>query len=418
LANYYRFKGDTSSAKRFCAAAISLALSTGNTKWHSHTLHNLAWVEWELGDYSASQMHANEAQRLAIISADLYREARALDIEATCCYTLGNYIKAMFLCIRARDLLGLCGMSYGALDYHIMNTQAEIHRLKSEYVEAHSIHNTILEGTAIQDPHTYGLALVNVAELDVMIGGPKGDVQKNCDTARKIFHTIGYAAGVTMCDIILANLYLREGDALTAKNIFERCIKLTVGANREILSSCLEQLGDASRWGALDGMSSWTTIFLVNSLKRKEKLGIYKALRSLGDIFLAQHDEHTAISLFKIALEGFTWMDVHHSRAECMLRLGDISKAHGDLLKAVELWEAARPLFQRSSQAQQVQHVNQRVTGISKDVLKQHRNNLARLAELNAPAGTVEELEDDLSDIENLDKMGIGEEKEPGLIVA
>jgi hypothetical protein len=32
-------------------------------------------------------------------------------------------------------------------------------------------------------------------------------------------------------------------------------------------------------------------------------------------------------------------------------------------------------------------------------VLEQHRDNLARLAELNAPAGAVEELEDDLPDI-------------------
>jgi hypothetical protein len=43
---------------------------------------------------------------------------------------------------------------------------------------------------------------------------------------------------------------------------------------------------------------------------------------------------------------------------------------------------------------------------------------LARLAELNAPAGTVEELEDDLSDIEDLDKVDISDEKEFDLIAA
>jgi hypothetical protein len=51
-------------------------------------------------------------------------------------------------------------------------------------------------------------------------------------------------------------------------------------------------------------------------------------------------------------------------------------------------------------------------------MLEQHRNNLAHLAELNAPAGTVQELEDDLSDIEDLDKMDIGDGKELGLIAA
>jgi hypothetical protein len=67
-----------------------------------------------------------------------------------------------------------------------MNTQAEIHRHKSEYVEAHSIHNSILEGTSVQDPFLYGFALINVTEIDVLIGAPKNDVQRNCDRARQM----------------------------------------------------------------------------------------------------------------------------------------------------------------------------------------------------------------------------------------
>ncbi|KAJ7900508.1 hypothetical protein B0H13DRAFT_2336531 [Mycena leptocephala] len=101
-----------------------------------------------------------------------------------------------------------------------------------------------------------------------------------------------------------------------------------------------------------------------------------------------------------------------------MLRFGDISLGHGDLLKAVEFWEAARPLFERSSQAKQVQNINERLAGIDEDVLEQHRKNLARLAELNVPTGTVEELEDDLSDIDDLDKVDINDEKELDLIAA
>ncbi|KAJ7925559.1 P-loop containing nucleoside triphosphate hydrolase protein [Mycena leptocephala] len=198
LANYYQMKGDISSAMKFCAAAISLALSTGNTKWHSQGLQNLAWVEWTLGDYSAAQVHAIESQRLALISADLFREAQALNIEATCCYTLGDYTKAMSLCIRARDLLGLCGMSHGSLDHGIMNKQAEIHRLKSEYVEACSIHAKILEGSTIQDPYSYGITLLNVAEIDVMVDAPKNDVQRNCDRARQILDPLGNVGGVIL----------------------------------------------------------------------------------------------------------------------------------------------------------------------------------------------------------------------------
>jgi tetratricopeptide (TPR) repeat protein len=417
LANYYQRNGDTSSATKFCGAAISLAISTGHTKLHSLGLWNLAFVQWNLGDYSTAQVHAMEAQRLAIISSDLYREAQALNMEAVCCNSLGNYTKAISLCIRARDLLGLCGMSHGTLDFGVMSTQAELHRFKSEYVEAHSIHTRVLKNTSIQDPYNYGFALFNVTEIDVIIGTPKDDVHRNCDTARKMLNTVGHAEAVTMCDIILADLYLREGDSLAARTIFKRCLKLSLGSS-QVTSYCLERLGDASCWGNLVGMSSWTTMFLVNSLKRKEKRGIYKALQSLGDLFLYQNDEHTATSLFTVALEGFTQMDVHRSRAECMLRLGDISMAHGDLLKAVEFWEAARPLFEHSSQAKQVQGIDERIANISENVLEQHRHNLACLAELNAPVGTIEELEDDLSDIEDLDKMDIGNEKELDLIAA
>jgi predicted unusual protein kinase regulating ubiquinone biosynthesis (AarF/ABC1/UbiB family) len=110
-------------------------------------------------------------------------------------------------------------------------------------------------------------------------------------------------------------------------------------------------------------------------------------------------------------------MDVHRSRAECMLQLGDISKGQGNLLMAVEFWKAARPLFERSLQAKQVQHIDEKVANISKDVLKQHRNNLVHLAELSALAGTVEELDNDLSD-EDLAKIDMGDVKEPGLIAA
>jgi hypothetical protein len=154
-------------------------------------------------------------------------------------------------------------------------------------------------------------------------------------------------------------------------------------------------------------MSTWTTVYLANSIKFKEKLGINKALQFLGDIFLAQADEDTAFSLFITALEGFTYMDVHRNRAECMLRLGDISKGHGDMLKAVEFWDAARPLFSRSSQTKQIEMIDERLASVGENVLEQHRRSLACLMEIKAPTGIMEEAEDDLSDIEEQDVDGV-----------
>ncbi|KAJ7703831.1 hypothetical protein B0H16DRAFT_1704952 [Mycena metata] len=148
-------------------------------------------------------------------------------------------------------------------------------------------------------------------------------------------------------------------------------------------------------WEGSQHPPSWSTVFLAHSLKTKERLNIQKAFQFLGDVFLKENDEATAVSLFTAALEGFMEMDVHRSRAECIIRLGDISKKNGDFLRALELWETARPLFERSSQSKQVQNIDKRLAGINEEVKQQHRLNLARLAELNAPAGNVEELEED-----------------------
>jgi tetratricopeptide (TPR) repeat protein len=149
LSDYYRRNFDISTAKKFCETAISIALSTGNTKMQSQALINLGWINWHHGDYFTAKVHANEAERLARISADLHSEAQALRIASMCCHSLGNYQQSILLCSRARDLLALCSMSGGNLDHGIMNTQAEIHKLKSEYVSARSIYFMILQETSV-----------------------------------------------------------------------------------------------------------------------------------------------------------------------------------------------------------------------------------------------------------------------------
>jgi tetratricopeptide (TPR) repeat protein len=265
LTTYFCATDDIPKGQMFCETAISLALSTQNTKMQSYALSSLAWIKWTTGDYSTAQLYANETQRLARISADLHREAQALRIASMCCTAFGNYKQSIFLCSRAKDLVALCGMSSGQLDHYLMNMQAEIHKLKSEYVAARSIHFMILQETSVdQDFYCYGVALLNVAEIDVSISAPKYEVQSIYEKAREIFNTAGYLQEVRMCDTILADLYLREGNFLPAKTLFESCLKPSF-RQPDIMSYCLERLGDASRWRA--NMSSWTTVFLVHSVQ-------------------------------------------------------------------------------------------------------------------------------------------------------
>jgi hypothetical protein len=84
-----------------------------------------------------------------------------------------------------------------------------------------------------------------------------------------------------------------------------------------------------------------------------------------------------------------------------MLRLGDISNRHGDVLKAVDLWNAARPLFKRSSQVKEVEYVDERLACIDSDVLEHHRENITRLVELNVPSGNPSPIEDGQVEVVN-----------------
>ncbi|KAJ7794283.1 hypothetical protein B0H14DRAFT_3159142 [Mycena olivaceomarginata] len=384
-------------------AAVSLAHSTGNTKRHSIALYNLASMNERIGDYSTAQLQAFEAQRLARISANLFAEARALHIQARCLKWFGDYSRSVSTLKRSMHLLGLCGLSGGRTYLSIMNEQAEIHKLKSEYLEAYNIHvQNLKEMPADQGERNRGYVLLNIADLGVHMGYPTDSVLRNLDAARNIFETPEVIVGLAMCDATLGHFHLHKGEFHEAKMIFEQCIKLWTGKSTQIIFYCLEQLGNVSCWPEKHSMSSWTVLFLALSLKSTNRLGMYQALQFLGDIFLSHNDEDTAVSLFTVALEGFTAMDVHRSRAECMLRLGDIHKRCNDLLKAVGHWETARPLFKRSSQAKQIVQIDEMLASVGKDVHQQHRENLVKLAELKISSGISDETEDDLED-ENKD---------------
>ncbi|KAJ7461947.1 hypothetical protein FB451DRAFT_1267323 [Mycena latifolia] len=224
-----------------------------------------------------------------------------------------------------------------------------------------------------------------MAQIDVEIGSLRDRVHRNIDTAKQLFNSMEYEIGIVLCDMITAALDMNGGDFLKAKNLFQICLKSMWGKSPEVVSYCLEKLGNASLWHAVDhASSSWTVTFLVHSLKSKQKLEIHKALQFLGDVYLADGDQQTAISLFDIALEGFTKMDVHRSRAECMLRLGDIAEANEDLSKAGELWTTARPLFERSSQVKQVGHIDERLARV-RNISEDHPEPMVQLLALNAP---------------------------------
>ncbi|KAJ7738716.1 hypothetical protein B0H16DRAFT_1694681 [Mycena metata] len=333
---YYYLELDIPAALKYSQMGLSLAKSHGNIWRQSAALFRLSWIKWQTGDYITAQTYAREVQRLAKISGDLHREAHGLYTEALCCQMLGDYRECIFLVKRASALLELCGLSQGDLNYVLMNCQAGAHVLKSEYAHACTLHTQLVQ--------TYR-------------GG-----QLYYSRFQKRIRVL-----IEWCCSICVYIDLTGTRAVRAPPAIQ---KWSSGANNEKEICHAPCFANVSKLG-------WDS-FLRSA---KEKLGIYKALQFIGDVHLMQNDEVSAVSLFTVALDGFTYMD------------------NGDLLKALELWETAKPLFERSSQAKRVQDIDERVGDISEETKEQHQKNLARLAELNVPAGKVEEVDSDTEEL-------------------
>jgi hypothetical protein len=65
--------------------------------------------------------------------------------------------------------------------------------------------------------------------------------------------------------------------------------------------------------------------------------------------------------------------------------MADIQNNCGEFIKAIELWEAAKPLFKRSSQMKDVIAINARLAAVDSAVLAECEEQLQRLPEFNVP---------------------------------
>jgi tetratricopeptide (TPR) repeat protein len=367
IAHYHRGNGDQVAALKFCQSGLALATSIGSSERQSSAFGHLAWIKITSGNFLGAKEDALKSQRAAKIAGNIYTEASALDAEATCWFLLGSYGRCLSLLQRATHHLDLCGMLGGSVHSAIINTQAEVHRCKSEYVEARNIQIQNLHDSSMDlSPYHHALALSNIAQIDVEIGGSEDDIQQNIGKAALLFHRFNYSIGLAWCDMYRAALDVQQGNFSTARSQFQKCLRHTWGNDPEGLMYCLEKLGAVEQWSPADRiLFNWPVVFLVNSFKLKQRLQLHKALQFLGGVFQAQGDQESAINLLTVALDGFTQMDVHRSRAECMARLGDISKVNGDDFKAAKLWETARPLFERSSQQKQLTELNAKLAKLS-----------------------------------------------------
>jgi tetratricopeptide (TPR) repeat protein len=206
-------------------------------------------------------------------------------------------------------------------------------------------------------------------------------VYHKLNQARNLYSSHGFPIGLIYCSLIEADIKLEEGNFDVAMVEFQRCLRSAWGTDSEIESLCLEKLANIRAWPTSEMPNRWPVMYCGHAYKLKEKLALHKALLFLGDDFIANEDEETAANLYTVALEGLTHMDIHWSRAQCMIRLGDLAEGQGHTSKAISFWMAARPLFEQAMQAKDVAQIDARLSVIEKAQQKA----LPTLTTFNAP---------------------------------
>ncbi|KAJ7080704.1 hypothetical protein C8R44DRAFT_824108 [Mycena epipterygia] len=224
---------------------------------------------------------------------------------------------------------------------------------------------TSMDSLRIPIKHT-AYSHLNLAMLDTALGADIGTIVENLDKARVQFSTMQRVPmGLLLCDIASVDVQLRQNNPTAAKDLCQQTFLASRNTMAECAMLCLDKLADLGH-GMNDVQTTlcWAGVYISSAFKVKGKLAILKALRCFGEIFLAVDDDTTALSVFEVALEGFTIMGVHRSRANCMIRIAEILERRGKITKAMEFWNAAKPLFERSSQIKAAARVDSKLSAI------------------------------------------------------
>ncbi|KAJ7265640.1 hypothetical protein C8J57DRAFT_390485 [Mycena rebaudengoi] len=383
--------------------AYSLAESIGYpTIVGIHALNSICNILIITGKPLSALTHAKESYRYAEYIGDMYSQAWSLWLQGRCHTLLANYWQAQCLLRKARHILATLGQQQSVLELAILSWQAEIHLVKTEYLQSRNLQVAIASSC---QPTSYDaiMANLNIALIDIATGSESKQIHQNLDMAQFHLKALYGYNGRQMCltiDYIAAELWLRDGALGTGKSLFEQCFSLSLDIETDLALLCLERLGDLSTgMNSIQTTWQWTGIFLGLALKCKHKRQTMQAFRCLGQIFSAEGDDETALSLFNVALDGFTFMDVHCWRADCMVRIGDILNNRQEVMKAVELWKSARPLFERSSQMKDIIKIDVKLAEVDSAALVEYEEQLRQLSELQLPVNAPEDEEEEEDDL-------------------
>jgi tetratricopeptide (TPR) repeat protein len=210
IADHYveRFR-NFQKAQHFYDHALSLAGQCNSTMAEVRALRGLIAVEYSRGNFSESLRLAHKAAR---IMGNVSGQCHRARWQILCYKALGDFKHVTQVLGEAKELVASAGIQGGQFHNIIMDSEAEMHLLRTEYTEARHIQEAILDQTsAVLSPVGHGYALINIALLDILTGNSADMVVRNLDAATSAFCKAQYLHGISWCELGHADLQLREG---------------------------------------------------------------------------------------------------------------------------------------------------------------------------------------------------------------
>ncbi|KAJ7245231.1 hypothetical protein C8J57DRAFT_1679767 [Mycena rebaudengoi] len=383
--HFWEAKSDFVGAIKYFQRAHSLAESIGYpTIISQQALISISNILIITGKPLSALTYAKEAHQYAEHLGDIYSQAKSLYFQARCHLTLANYPHDQLLLQKTRDMLTACGQQQSSLASSILNHQAEMHLMKSEYLESHKLQVAIASSCQRTSLNTT-LTSLNIAFIDIATGTELKNIHQNLNNCRAHLKAVYGMQRKRVCliaDYTAAELCLHNGDHMMANSMFKKFV--TASQRMSVVELALQglaRLSDLStEMNNIMAALQWAGVFLSLALKCKDKRQTMQVFRCLGQIFSAEGDNETALAVFNVALDGFTFMDVHRRRADCMVRIADILNNREETRKAVGLWKAARPLFERSSQTNDIIKIDAKLAEINSSVLAEYEAQLHQLS--------------------------------------
>ncbi|KAJ7030208.1 hypothetical protein C8F04DRAFT_1114236 [Mycena alexandri] len=325
------------------------------------------------GHYFQGLLYAREAQKHMELLGDVVGNAGAILVEGSIQRALGDFERASQLYRKAQAILPSSAIHFRDL---LKECQGNIHLRKTEYGDGKILLEEVIESRRSYRPYDSIKAHADLAEIQIAMDLEPSLIEQSLKTAKQQCTIVGLATGHAGCDIIAADLLLRQGDINSAKSVFLRSLPLFADprADERVLF-CMERLADISyrSWDHV-GALRWNGICIALAVRTSNRLGTLKGLKRLADIYVTEQENDTALTLLDIAVQGFESMGVHLCIAECNVQISAIWESRGDLLRAIKSLEDAIPRLQRSSQVEKAARIEEDIRALkecSKENLKE-----------------------------------------------